>query len=328
MYFVRAAVARLTGAERARVLQLAGIPPDLLATPQARVPAGAFAALWLAVARECDDEFFRLDRRRMKAGSFALLCHAAIGVADVDRALKQILRGFSIFLDDVAGEVRLEQGQAVLTIANRIEDPDARRFADETFLVMVHGLVCWLAGRRIPLAQADFAYPRPPHAQEYTVMYCEQIRFDAGESTSIRFDASHLSLPVVQQARNLKQFLRTAPQSVFLKYKNEESWAARVRRRLRGTAAGQEWPVLETVAQEFHVAPTTLRRRLEGEGVSYQSIKDELRRDFAIDWLSNSPLSIAEVAALVGFEDPSAFYRAFRKWTGVAPGAYRASLAD
>ena len=323
MYFVRAAVARLDDAQRVRALLAAGIPAELLATPQARVPAPAFAALWLAVARELDDEFFGLDRRRMKVGSFALLCHAVIGSADADRALKQMLRGFAVFLDDVAADIRLEGEQAVLTVANRIAEPEARRFADETFLVMVHGLLCWLVGRRIPLQQADFGYPRPPHAGEYAVMYTEHMRFDAGAATTVRFDARHLALPVVQDARGLKQFLRTAPQSVFLKYKNEESWAARVRRRLRDGSSERDWPVLEAMAQEFGVAPTTLRRRLEGEGISFQAIKDELRRDAAIHWLCNSPVSVAEVAHLVGFEEPSAFYRAFKKWTGVPPGAYR-----
>src|SRR5262249_26821194 len=73
MHFVRAAVARLGRVERARVLAQAGIAEPLLDAAQGRVPAHAFSALWLAVSREIDDEFFGLDRRRMKVGSFALL---------------------------------------------------------------------------------------------------------------------------------------------------------------------------------------------------------------------------------------------------------------
>ncbi|HEU0201452.1 MAG TPA: AraC family transcriptional regulator ligand-binding domain-containing protein, partial [Burkholderiaceae bacterium] len=73
IYFVNAAVARLSAAAKARVLAAAGLPPELLPVPHARVTAESFAAVWLAVARELDDEFFGLDRRRMKVGSFALL---------------------------------------------------------------------------------------------------------------------------------------------------------------------------------------------------------------------------------------------------------------
>lgn len=325
IHFVRAAVRRLESAGRARVLRAAGIAPDLLAADAARVPATAFSALWLAVARESDDEFFGLDTRRMKVGSFALLCRSLIGAGDLERALKQMLAGLRVFLDDVEGELRVAGGEAAVRIHNRIADQEARRFADETFLVMVHGLLCWLGGRRIPLSAAEFAYPRPPHAHEYATMYTEHLAFGAGRDTTIRFDARHLALPVLPQVAQLRTFLRSAPQSVFLKYRNEDSWAARVRRRLRAAAAHADWPVLEDMAQSLHVAPATLRRRLETEGVTYQAIKDALRRDAAIHRLSSTGLTIADIAAEVGFEEPSAFYRAFRKWTGVAPSAYRSS---
>ena len=71
------------------------------------------------------------------------------------------------------------------------------------------------------------------------------------------------------------------------------------------------------------IAATTLQRRLQGEGTAYQVVKDELRRDIAIDLLGDSTRSVAEVAGLVGFQETSAFHRAFKKWTGVSPGAYR-----
>jgi hypothetical protein len=95
-------------------------------------------------------------------------------------------------------------------------------------------------GRRIPLQSAAFAYPKPDHAAEYALMYSEQLVFDAA-STAIRFDARLLSLPVVQRPETLKIFMRTAPQSVFMKYKNEGSMMARLRRRLRNSIGQPCW---------------------------------------------------------------------------------------
>jgi len=82
------------------------------------------------------------------------------------------------------------------------------------------------------------------------------------------------------------------------------------------------------IAGEFHMAPTTLRRRLGAEGTSYQSIKDELRRDAAIHHLCTSSLSIADISSLVGFQEPSAFRRAFKTWSGVQPSEYRSRGRD
>ena len=67
----------------------------------------------------------------------------------------------------------------------------------------------------------------------------------------------------------------------------------------------------------------TLRRRLEREGTSYQRIKDNARRDAAISLLRGDGLTVSEVAERVGFSDPSAFHRSFKKWTGLSPGSFR-----
>mgnify|MGYP003577494449 CR=1 FL=1 len=323
MHFVTAAVAHLQPAQRQRALSVAGISPHLLGEPNARVPATAFSALWLAVARELDDEFFGLDRRAMKVGSFALVCQAAISCADLDRALKRMLRGFAMFLDDVRAELHLEGNEAVVRVTNHVRDEADRRFADETLLVLVHGLTCWLAGRRIPLTGVSFTHLRPPYAPEYALMYCNELEFSAPQTT-MRFAGHLLSVPVVQDSASLRQFLRSAPQSVFLKYRNEESWAAQVRRQVRGSVADSEaLPLFEHIAANLGTTAATLRRRLADEGTSYQQIKDQLRSDAAIDYLCNSGLSVDEIAVRLGFQDTSAFHRAFKRWTGVQPGEYR-----
>jgi AraC-like DNA-binding protein len=114
---------------------------------------------------------------------------------------------------------------------------------------------------------------------------------------------------------------------VFLKYRNPEGWTARLRRRLRAGLDAGQLPGFDDLAIELHVAPTTLRRRLEAEGTSFQAIKDDLRRDTAIHQLVGGSRSVVSIAADLGFGEPSAFRRAFKKWTGVQPLAYRAGLA-
>ena len=156
-------------------------------------------------------------------------------------------------------------------------------------------------------------------------MYSQQLRFDASR-TAIHFDANVLASPILQNAETLKRFLRQAPLSVILKYKNEGSWTSRLRKRLRGSMGAPDWPLLEEVAREFHVAPTTLRRRLVTEGTSYQRLKDELRRDAAIHHLSSGTLSVAQIGGLLGFQETSAFHRAFKKWSGMQPGEYRMAI--
>lgn len=323
VYFVNAALARVSPIGRERALAAAGIAAQLLEIEGARVPATAYSQLWLAVARELNDEFFGLDRRPMKVGSFALICQAVLSCVNLDRAAKRMLRAFGLFLDEVHAEMDLEAGDAVVRITNRIDQEAERRFADETMLILLHGLMCWLVGRRIPLTRVTFTHARPPYAREYMLMYCEDVVFGASHTT-MRFDSATLASPIIQDAAALQQFLRTAPQSVFLKYRNEDSWSARTRRRLRDSVGDSEcWPVFDDLAAEFNITPTTLRRRLEREGTNYQTIKDQLRSDVAIDYLCNSSMSVDDIAFHIGFHDASAFHRAFKRWNGVQPGEYR-----
>jgi AraC-like DNA-binding protein len=321
--FAVCAVRHLPLEARVRVLHAAGIQPELLEQPRVRVPGEAFSALWLGVAREMDDEFFGLDTRRMKVGSFSVLTHSLLACGTLERALRQLLRGFTVILDDVNAELSCDGEHACITLHNRITDAQDRRFAEETLLVMIHGLMCWLVGRRIALTHATFAGPQPEHSAEYALLFCNALSFDTPH-TRVFFNAEALPAPVVQTLASLRTFLQNAPQSVFLKYKNEQSWTAKLRRKLRTHQGSQDWPTLEDMAQAFHMAPNTLRRRLEAEGESYQSLKDHLRRDLAIHHLCSSPLGVAEIGALLGFQEPSAFYRAFKRWCGVQPGAYRA----
>lgn len=319
--FVQSAVQKLPDDVLIRVLTRAEIPRGLLQVPAARVSAKSFALLWLAVAHELDDEFFGLDSRRMKVGSFALLCRAILNSGTVGRALKDCLKGFSLFLDDIEGQLSLAYGIASIRIINRIQPVADRRFANETLLVMIHGLMCWLAGQRVQLLRAGFEHPQPLHSNEYKVIFSQVLEFGA-RSTEIEFDARVLSLPIVQDDKTLKRFLSLAPQTVFLKYKDEDSWTARLRKRLR-QGERVSWPNLEEVSAEFKLTPSTLRRRLEGEGTTYQAVKDGLRRDIAIHLLGHTSVSINEIAEVLGFQDKSAFYRAFKRWTGSKPGSYR-----
>jgi AraC-like DNA-binding protein len=97
----------------------------------------------------------------------------------------------------------------------------------------------------------------------------------------------------------------------------------RVHSGLLGNDFREELPGFEALTDMLNMSARTLRRRLEKEGTSYQRIKDNARRDAAITLLSREKMTVSDVAEQVGFSDPSAFHRSFKKWTGLSPGEYR-----
>jgi len=320
--FVQQAISGLPtrGIDPVPVLRAAGIAPGLLDLPLARVAAERYGALWLGVANVLDDEFFGQDSRRMKCGSFAMLCHAVTDSQTFAQALDRIARYFGLLLDDIGVRLEREGDLAALVLTAPTSHPPGV-FAQETMLVMLHGLMSWLLRRRVPVRLAAFHYPEPAYSAEYRVMYSRQLAFSQ-PATALWFDAALLDQPVRHDARSLRAFLRDAPYNIVVKYSDRNSAAAKVRRLLRNLRP-EAWPTFEEMAASLHLSASSLRRRLMDEGASYQDLKDALRRDLAIEALSNTDLPVAEIAATLGFAEPGAFHRAFRRWTGSRPGAYR-----
>jgi len=79
------------------------------------------------------------------------------------------------------------------------------------------------------------------------------------------------------------------------------------------------------VAQALHLSQRTLQRRLQEEGTSFQSLLDDTRRELAEQYLAQPTMTLLQIAYLLGFADPSNFFRAFRRWFNVTPGEYRAA---
>ena len=302
-----------------------------LADTASRIPLERYAALYNRLNRQLDDEGFGLFAQPMRPGSFEFLCRGCLSASTLAEALARASRFLRIVLPDLAVTVRRTQGHAELVIAESrkfASDPNdsGRVFAFEWLLRLLHGLACWLAGRGIALDSVIFPYRKPEHFADYALIFTEDSRFaptlPGGTGTLIAcFNANLLDLPIRRDEAALTSFLDGAPGKITLLYRRDREMVIRVRDLLR--AALPATLSLDDVAARLHLSPRTIHRRLEDEGSSFRGIKDALRRDMALARLTKTRDPIAQVAADLGYADPSAFYRAFVDWTGMSPMHYR-----
>lgn len=322
MAFVRAiAIAyRRYGADPAAALSLAQIAPAMLDDPDARVTA-AQMEIFLAVAmQELDDEALGGFSRRLPWGTYGMLCRASITSPNLAVAIRRWCRHHQLLTKDVVMTLSTSRSEAQFAIHEHRDLGELREVCLVTMLRYFMAYACWAIDSLIPLTETRLPYAAPPHEDAYPLMFPGRIEFGA-ETAAIRFDARYLDLPLRRDDRDLRETLGRALQLTVHQYRRDRLLVARVRHLL--TRDPGETMTAEALAERLHVSTRTLHRQLREEGASLQAIKNETRRERAIELLGRTRRPIKQVALAVGFRNEKSFSRAFKEWTGLTPGDYR-----
>ena len=323
MAFVRAMLVAYEkyGADPTESLQRAQIAPQSVNRPHARITAEQLETFSEASMRQLDDETLGWFTRRLPWGSYGMLCRASLGSPDLGVALKRWCRHHRLLVDDVLLTLRVTGQRADLTIEEcRAVDPRMREFCLLTLLRNVHGFACWATDSRIPLLAASFAHAPPPHHASYALMFPGPVQFNA-VATGISFDAQYLPLPLRRDEAALRTMLRRALPLTVLQYRRDRLLVQRVRDLLGVQQTA------DTVASALNISTRTLHRQLKEEGTSLQALKDQVRRDLAIQLLTRTTRSVKQIAVAVAFRNEKSFTRAFGQWTGESPIEYRRKLS-
>jgi len=171
-------------------------------------------------------------------------------------------------------------------------------------------------------AQVQFAHPPLGPLAEYERVFGIVPRFEAA-GNALSFQAGPLDLALPAADPVLSRIVTAhADQALAAMPSLDEPLTAQVRRLVAaGLSAGP--PPLEQVARELHLTGRSLQRRLKAQGQGYADLVDEVRRELALRYVADRHLALGEVAYLLGFSEPSAFHRAFKRWTGATPAALR-----
>lgn len=298
-----------------------GLSPQLLKLDGTRITMEKFALLYRVMALKIDDETVGMFSRPMRNGTLKYLCMIMLDAPQLRVALNRFRNFFRLVNDDVKFEIStMPDGLIRIALHENVDLGATRVLALELMLMLMQGITSWIIARKIPFVRIGFTFPRPAHASEYEHLYPGPVYFNE-PVTALYMDPVYMNEPVRQDQTALGAFIRNAPMDWFYFSDTDRPHTHRVRNFLKDRL---DQPLTVTdVAHALHTSPRTLARWLAAEGTSFQRTKDKLRRDLAIELLNKTSQPVATIGASLGFEDPAAFNRAFRQWTGSAPGAYR-----
>ncbi len=310
----------LTSAELTEAVRTAGIAPALLNVATTRVTRAQFTRLYGCLALAMEDEMLGLWSRPIRSGTLKYLGLNLLDAPSLLVALYRFTRFWNLLLDDYRLDLFRHERIATIRLSSRQSPPRINVFGHELMVKLVHGTASWLIGEKLPVDSVGFMFPQPRDFREYAALFPERVDFDQPH-TFIRFAETPPQRPFRRTKAELLQFVRKAPDDWIFVALDYTSLAQRVRHFV--VARIRDDPSLAQTGLALRQSTRSLSRRLALEGQTYRAIKDGARRDLSIERLVKTRDPVAQIAADVGFENLSAFHRAFRTWTGSTPRSYR-----
>ena len=316
------------------VLLAAGTDTDLLDRDDSEtIDAALYNRLYRLIMDLLQDECFALHlNRKIPAGSFRMLCLCIIHCDNLGHAIQRT-NEFNQFCRSLLGLKRcsvsplsVEGDIATMVFAENpwLFGPKGEENVPAIISTMSswRRFTGWLIGRNIELIEVLLTASEPQNTDSFNTIFPCPILYDQPIS-GVRFAAYHLDLPLVQTEDSLEEFLRVAPFQLIARSEEENDNLVSRMRHIVGNDFSKDFPSITAMADTLNMSVRTLRRHLKKEGITFQQFKDNTRMQAAENYLSRPELKINAVSALMGFDEPSAFHRSFKKWTSLTPGEFR-----
>ena len=322
------------GADRRTLLARSQINADDLQNQDNRIPLANYIALLKAGIDSCKEPALALlfgEAVRMQDISILGLIGETIESAE--SGCRQINRYARLALDEGDGDTsdRIEFAREGNNVWLKFTSP----IYPENPLVTESGFARCVCGARailesIPVCKnlsfpkaIHFTHQEPSYRAEYDRIFRVPLVFGS-HMNAIMIDAAFLNIRLPRTNPYLSEILSAHAECLLKNLESSKSIKGRVESLLIPVLHTGEASV-DMIAGKLGLSRQTLFRKLKAEGVTFERVLDELRHTLALDYLNGKNASVNETAYLVGFSEPAAFSRAFKRWTGSSPHHARAS---
>jgi len=312
------------GLDSRALFREAGLDPGALSDPNARYPVEKTVHLWRLAVEATGDPAFGLEvSRHIRETTFHALGYSLLASATLKDAFERLVRYFRIVTDAYELAFEREGADYAFVIGVDPDQPRPTHAAIDAFAAIEVRMCRALYGRDFRPRRVTLQRPAPQDTRPFERALKAPITFEA-ERNSIVMAAAQLEKPLDTANPELARM----NDEVVIRYLAKhvkENVTDRVHALLVEQLPHGE-PTQEQIARSLHMSLRSLQRRLVEERTSYKAILNDTRRDLALSYIRDGGYSISEITYLLGFFDTSSFSRAFKRWTGQSPSAYRQAV--
>jgi len=312
------------GMGREKLMQSAGLSGLDRVDPDSRLRTTSLLKLWREVIDGLDDPIVGIRLGvSVRTLDLGLVGYAMHHSRDLHGALNRLSRYGRILSEAIQFSV-LETGEGAVVVWRGHPALEALRHPVEVAVATVVSVGREITGTDLTPISIDLTSPNPKALGEYRSRFRCPVEFGRPNS-SLTFSNKQLQLPTQAPDATLLKYLDDLAAITLGPLEDRDlTTVAKVRRALWSELSGGR-PNLWRTSADMGVSARTLQRRLGEEHSSFSIVLDDLRRDLSDELLSDRQLSVAQVAFLLGYSEPSAFQRAYRRWRGVSPRRYRSA---
>lgn len=320
----------LTVAKIIEAAAVAGLDPGSLwpivggareLTLERRVLAGDHYALWTTILRRLRRPGFPIEyAAKINVDDYDVLGFAVKTADDLGAAVERTVRYHHLWTDSSRWQLRRGSGVLEMVFVRDGARDLGMRCANEAALGETTAIARQLGGSAMRPLRVRFRHPAPPDLRAHREHFDAPLEFDA-ERDSVEFAADLLAQPLARRDPAMsKFFVGQLEQRAGGEKPLRLALEALIREALPSGPPG-----IEDVARRLGMSARTLQRRLAEQDTSFLDVLEDTRRSLAAQLVAEPGRPLAEVAFLLGFAELRGFYRAFRRWTGETPAAYRAA---
>ena len=291
-----------------------------------QMPFAQLVALAENAARLTGDDDFGLHvGEKTDVKMYGVLGYVTLNSQTFGDAFSRLIRYQQIRTNAVKFSLETIGSDAHLAYIYQTTDisPPNRRQESEEMMSTIIKVGRDLTGVDWKPREVHFEHAPPKNISEHKRIFRAPVSFDK-PLTKLIFDSSVLRLPIAEADLTLGSLLERQAEDLLAKSPRHGVLVNQVQQLIRENLRGGE-ARMETVCRKLGFSSRTLQRKLKEEGTNYQELFEETQREMSEFYLQKPEIAICEVAYLLGFSQSSAFHRAFRRWTGLTPKAYRHS---